>query len=91
MQISAAHNGGKAANAGFPPLREEEKLFGEAENLQFDPTPFFMLFSPFFFSSTYGDVGHLPWAFSFCTALTHHHNGARRMTNPNGSHIEDAP
>ena len=49
MQISAAHNGGKAANAGFPPLREEEKLFGEAENLQFDPTPFFMLFSPLFF------------------------------------------
>ena len=56
------------------------------------PLRFLCSFPPlFFFSSTYGDVGHLPRAFSFCTALTHHHNGARRMTNPNGSHIEDAP
>ena len=66
MQISAAHNGGKAANAGFPPLREEEKLFGEAENLQFDPTPFFMLFSPFsFFLLLMGMWGTCPGHFPF--------------------------
>ena len=80
-RFSSAHSGGKVANATL-------SLLGAMNSLQFYPTPSRCYFSLLFYL---GAVGHLPYAFYFCTRCMLHHCGAQLMTNQNGLHIEDAP